>query len=460
MVNSHLLYRLSYWGTVVVAGLIIQVIFIVNDDVFPKHSKGERNLTDNKTIKPYAWVILAILFSAQLVMSMGSFSYGPLAPFLRDAFRISRAQVGSLIAVFYFTCTIAAIPAGIMVDRMGARQMLFLCRFLEGIPYAAMPLANSFLMIAVCSALSGIGYGFITQVSTRGIMNWFSLRTRATAMGIKQSGVTIGGASAAWVFPILSVAYGWETGVGAVGLSMFFMAFITLFFYREHPAEESSGRQGPNNKNGNSWKSLFAILSRPTLLSLLLITPFLAFSQGCVVSFLVLYIKEDLHFPVETAGMCMTAGMVAAALGRICWGVISDGIFAGDRLKPVIILSLVGAVSAAGMAALSPASSTTLVFFWSILLGFSISGWNAMIMVLSAELGGAELAASVVSVVITVIGVGYLIGPIAFGYVADHAGYFASWLLVVVATLFSLGGFLRIYMKKGGSDGSDEPDKQ
>jgi MFS transporter, ACS family, hexuronate transporter len=391
-------------------------------------------------------------------MSMGSFSYGPLAPFLRDAFGISRAQVGSLIAVFYFTCTIAAIPAGIMVDRMGARQMLILCLFLEGIPYAAMPLANSFFMLSVYSALSGIGYGFINQVSTRGIMNWFSMRTRATAMGIKQSGVTIGAAAAAWMLPVLSVAYSWKTGVWAVGLSMFIMAFISLFFYREHPAEESPGGQEPSNMRRSSRQSFFAVLSHPILLSLLLITPFLAFSQGCVVSFLVLYIKEDLHFPVETAGMCMTAGMIAAALGRICWGVISDGIFAGDRLKPVIILSLVGAVSAAGMAALSPASSLALVFFWSILLGFSISGWNAMIMVLSAELGGAKLAASVVSVVITVIGVGYLIGPIAFGYVADQAGYFASWMLVVVATLISLGGFVHIYRKKYGSDGSDEPE--
>ncbi len=400
------------------------------------------------------------MLSAQLVMSMGSFSYGPLAPFLRDAFGISRAQVGSLIAVFYFTCTIAAIPAGIMVDRMGARLMLILCLFLEAIPYAAMPLANSFFMISVYSALSGIGYGFINQVSTRGIMNWFSMRTRATAMGIKQSGVTIGAAAAAWMLPVLSVAYGWETGVWAVSLSMFFMAFITLFFYREHTAGERSGRQASNNMSGSNRQSLFAVLSHPILSSLLLITPFLAFSQGCVVSFLVLYIKEDLHFPVETAGMCMTAGMIAAALGRICWGMISDGIFAGDRLKPVIILSFVGAVSAAGMAALSPASSLTLVFFWSILLGFSINGWNAMIMVLSAELGGMELAASVVSVVITVIGVGYLIGPIVFGYVADHAGYFASWMLVVAATLFSLGGFVRIYKKKCGPDGGDEPGRR
>jgi len=38
----------------------------------------------------------------------------------------------------------------------------------------------------------GIGYGMINQISTKGIMLWFSSRLRATAMGIKQTGVILG----------------------------------------------------------------------------------------------------------------------------------------------------------------------------------------------------------------------------------------------------------------------------
>jgi MFS family permease len=166
-----------------------------------------------------------------------------------------------------------------------------------------------------------------------------------------------------------------------------------------------------------------------------------------VVSFLVLYLKEHVHLPVELAGKCMTASMITAALGRVTWGVVSDRIFRGDRLKPVIIMSLIGAVSALGMGLLSPGASVRLAFFWSILLGFSLSGWNAIVMVLSAELGGLQLAASVVSVLITVIGIGFLVGPIVFGYVADHAGYFSSWLVVMVTSLVSVGGFLYIYSR-------------
>ena len=375
-------------------------------------------------------------------MAMGSFSYGPLAPFFRDDLGISRGQVGTLIAVYYFTGTVANIPAGILVDRLGARSMLILCLVLEGLPFAVMSLADSYVMIGVFSALSGIGYGFINQVSTKGIMNWFPPAGRATAMGIKQSGVTIGAATVAWLLPMLAVAYSWRTGVRAIGLAMFVMALGAFIFYREHPP--GSAPREPIADGNKSGQSLLMVLAQPTLLALLLIVPFLAFSQGCMVSFLVLYLKEQVGLPVELAGQCMTAGMMAAAIGRISWGVVSDRVFGGDRLTPVIIMSVIGAVSTTGVALLSPGSSAWPAFFWSILLGFSLSGWNGMVMVLSAELGGITLAASVVSVLITVTGLGFLVGPIVFGYVADHLGYFSSWMIVVITSLFSVGGFVHI----------------
>jgi len=145
--------------------------------------------------------------------------------------------------------------------------------------------------------------------------------------------------------------------------------------------------------------------------------------------------------PVEMAGRCMTASMVAATLGRVVWGLVSDRVFREDRIKPIIIISSVGALSTLGIALLTPLSSRLLAYIFSALQGFSLSGWNALVMVLAAELGGAKLAASVVSVVITVVGIGFLVGPIVFGYVADHLGYFTSWMGVFAASLISIVGF-------------------
>ena len=413
---------------------------------------------------PYAWSILGILLGAQFVMSMGALGYGPLAPYLRETYGISRSQVGSLISIFYFTCTLTAIPAGIIVDRIGARLTLIFCLFMEGIPYAALSLAGNYFFLAVFSALSGIGYAFINQVSTKGIMQWFASRARATAMGMKQSGVTIGGAVVAWLLPVLSVAYNWEWGVLSISFSMFLMALVAFLFYREYPPEDAEDTEyalssapaaGPEREKA---QDIFATMRQPTLLTLLVVVPFLAFSQGCLVGFLVLYLKEELHFSVETAGACMTAAMIAATVGRIGWGAASDVIFRGDRVKPLIILSLAGGISVVGMALLSRNSSHGAVFLWSMLLGVTLSGWNGLVMILSAELGGKARAASTVSIVLTGLGLGFMAGPVVFGFVADHRGYFTSWMLVLASSLMSAAGFLRIYWIREKRSGETLPE--
>jgi len=189
----------------------------------------------------YGWIILGILTMAQLVMSMGAYTWGPLAPVLRDEFNLSRAQIGTITSALYFASVIIAIPSGIAVDKLGARIMLIISLIIMGIPFAIMALAKSYLFFIVFAAVSGLGYGVINQLSTKGIMYWFSTRFRATAMGIKQTGVTLGGAIIAVLLPALTVAYSWRLGVLVVGILMLAMAFLSLIFYKERPALPAEG---------------------------------------------------------------------------------------------------------------------------------------------------------------------------------------------------------------------------
>jgi len=85
----------------------------------------------------YRWVILAILFWSQVFLSMGAYAWGILGMYLRPALGISHTQVGMLNSVFYLSSVIIAIPAGIMVDKMGARKWLIICLLLMAIPFVA-----------------------------------------------------------------------------------------------------------------------------------------------------------------------------------------------------------------------------------------------------------------------------------------------------------------------------------
>ena len=403
----------------------------------------------------YGWIILGILTIAQLVMSMGAYIWGPLAPVLRDEFNLSRVQIGTITSALYFASVVIAIPSGIAVDKLGARIMLIISLIVMGIPFTIMALAKGYLFFIVFAAISGLGYGVINQASSKGIMYWFSAKRRATAMGIKQTGVTLGGAIIAVLLPALTIAYSWRLGVLVVGILMLAMAFLSFIFYKEHSVLSSEGvssNVSAASKKGQKG-SLLKVMSNPILLILCLIAPLMAFGQTGIASFLMLYLEEDLNFSVGLAGGCLTVAMVAGTVGRIGWGIISDRLFAGDRIIPMVILSVIAFIGALGTAFLSKSSPIWLPFFWSILMGGTFIGWNAVLMTLAAELAGTELAGSIMGILITIAWIGIILGPPVFGYIADSSGYYWSWLLIAVLALLSAIGFLYIMQlsKKRGN---------
>jgi len=392
-------------------------------------------------LEAYAWLILSLLLIAQLVMSMGAYAYGPLAPFLREEFRLTRVEIGALVSIFYFSSAAVAIPAGLLVDRLTAHLMLVVCLVIEGLPYCGLSWSTGFWTLAVFSAVSGVGYGIINQVSIKGVMAWFPAQYRATAMGVKQCGVTLAGALVAFFLPSLALTYGWKAGPVLLGISMLATAVICFFLYREmpvHDAGDTSVRLGKIPK-----PSLKETLN-PNLLRVTLITPFLAFNQGAVSTFLVLYLKEILQFSVTAAGYCLTVAMVAGTVGRVGWGMVSDRCFHGDRLTPAVILSFLSAIGATGLTFLPPGSSLWLPVFWSFICGVTMIGWNALLIVLFAELAERGREASAVGVGLTTNSLGFLVGPVVFGYVADHLGYLSGWLMLVVSSGVSALGFLRV----------------
>jgi len=394
----------------------------------------------------YHWVVLSILTLAQLVMSMGAYVWGPLAPELRDNFDLSRAQIGSITSALYFTSMIIAIPSGLAVDRLGARILLIFSLIIMGLPFVLMIFAKNYIYFLVLAAVSGIGYGMINQISTKGIMYWFSLKLRATAMGIKQTGVTIGGAIIAVLLPILSTMYDWRLGVLVIGILMFVTAVVSFILYREKPeitsTDVTTTVSAPSRKIEKG--ALKKVMANPVLLLLCILTPLLAMGQICVASFLMLYLEEDLSFSTELAGACLTVTMISGSVGRIGWGVLSDRVFTGDRIKPVIILTFIAFIGAFGMAFLTKSSPVWISFFLAILMGSTFIGWNAVLITMAAELSGQELAGSIMGILLTIAWTGIIIGPPVFGFIADSSSYFWGWLMLSALALICAFGFIYV----------------
>ena len=389
------------------------------------------------------WTMLWILVIAQFLMSVGAYAWGPLAPFLIDSLGISRAEVGFITSSMYVVATVIAIPGGILVDRFGSYRTLIVCLVFSCIPFLLMGFMKSYATLLALAAVSGVGYGLINQTSTRGLMNWFPPQKRATVMGIKQTGVSLGAALAAVIFPISSLHLAWPLSLAGTGIALAIITLVAAIYYRDQPdkPEESTTSTTLPPKHTNPVKLVWQ--NKP-LLIVIFIFPFLAFAQISITSFLLLFLTESHNMSLVGASACLTITLISGTLGRLIWGTLADRVFNNDILKACILLSIGGCIAAAAITYLPTGTPISFFYIISAIAGFTLIGWNAALMALVAELAGLENVGSVMGVAITIGWTGIFVAPPIFGFIADTAGYTWSWLLVLCCAIVSLAGFVFI----------------
>jgi MFS transporter, ACS family, hexuronate transporter len=387
----------------------------------------------------YRWIILIVMWGSQFALALASYGWGPLAPFLKNVMSLNSTQVGTLASTFYFASALSALPAGILVDRVGVRRGLLTWLGLTGFPLGILTFVyHIYPLFLTMAAFSGLGYGFGNPVASKGIYIWFDKKTRGTAFGIRFSAVAVGGAAAG----LLLVSIAKMSGPFAALRTVFGMIMVMLvgaaLLYRSPAGMEnrSSVIVPESDRKGESrFKGLFRNKALVTVYS---IAGVFGVAQGVVVTFFVLYLHEKLNYSVLGAGSFFTVMMVSGATGRIFWGVVSDRMFRGDRKPVLIIISVLAVVS------------LTVFNFWNslwpqwlfvlvvIAVGASSWGWNGITFLLVAEMGSTTETATIIGLATTFSWIGLSLGPVAFGSITDHFGYFPAWMSLAVLCVFAV----------------------
>src|SRR5438132_5233238 len=164
------------------------------------------------------WAVLVLITLAHALGALAVLSVAPLSPFLLDALHLSRAQVGLLLPAVYLGGVLMALPAGWLTDRLGVRGTLALGQLVIGVGVVLAALGASLAACLVCLVLGGFGFSVLNPSSGKAVVDWFPPRRRGVAMGIKQTGLTLGGLAAALALPPLAAASSWRHALGAAGV--------------------------------------------------------------------------------------------------------------------------------------------------------------------------------------------------------------------------------------------------
>lgn len=371
------------------------------------------------------WAVLALVTLAHALGALSVLSVAPLAPLLLEAFTLTRAQVGLLVPAVYLGGVLMSLPAGWLTDRLGVRLTLALGQLLIGVMVLAGAGADRLPALLVLLVLAGFGFSVLNPASGKAVLEWFPPRGRGFAMGFKQTGLTLGGLTAALTLPPLAVAQGWRFALAVAGTVSLVSSALVALLYRTPPgAAASTAADRPR------LRDLRVFLRRPGVLVVLGSGFALSVAQASVLAHTALFARETFEVSTVTAARVLAAAQLGGTAARLGWGGVSDRFFGGRR-RPGVVASALVATAAYAVFALGDRLPVAVLAPVALVAGAGAFGWVGLYFALVAEIGGARHAGLLTGVAVAFSWSGVLVGPPLFGLAVDTTGsYTAPWLLL------------------------------
>jgi MFS transporter, ACS family, hexuronate transporter len=377
------------------------------------------------------WGLLALVTGAHALGAVSVLAVAPLAPLLLEDLHLTRAQVGLFLPAIYLGGVVMSLPAGWLTDRFGARITLAAGQCLTGALVALAATAAGLSHILALLFLSGLGWAVVNPATGKVILEHFPARERGFAMGIKQTGLTVGGIAASLTLPTVALAHGWRAALTAAALASLAAAGAGLAFMPRDRAGVPAGK-GEHAR----FAELGRFLGNRSLLVLLAAGLALGMTQASVLAYLTLFARETLGLSVVAAGGLLALVQAGGTGSRLGWGIVSDRLFGGRRRPCLIINSVIGGTTYLIFAS-AVSLSGPLAGVVAIVAGAGAFGWVGLYLALAAEVGGHRYAGLLTGVAVSFAWSGVLLGPPLFGLLLQATGtYRAPWLAL---TLLAFG---------------------
>ncbi|MFB9241639.1 MFS transporter [Massilia antarctica] len=363
-----------------------------------------------------------------------------LFPWLKPAFDLSYAQLGLLMTMFFVVSGIGQALSGFVVDRVGARRVLFCGLALLGTAALVLAGAQTYAMLAAGSMLAGLGnavfhpadYTLLNQrVSRARIAHAFSLHGISGNLGWAAAPAFLAGiaALAGWRVALLSAA------------AIPFVTLALLFAQRAHLHADPA----PVQAAGVPRHGSFAFMRLPAVWMSFGFFFLTAIALGGIQSFSSASLVALYGISLAQATTAYTAYMLASAGGMVLGGFLAARARRHDRtialsfICAALMALLVGAAVVPGWMAL--------VLMGGIGLAAGVAGPSRDLLIRAAAPDNAT--GRVFGIVYSGLDSGLALGPLLFGTLMDGGhpawvfGCIALFQVLAIGTALTVGGSSR-----------------
>ena len=158
------------------------------------------------------WQTVGLITTWQIAASVCYYAVFAAGPFFRDAFGLSRFEVGLTVTALTLGYAVCLIPVGALTDRYGERVTLTggLVGLAVGMVLVASASGYASLLVAV--VLLGAVYSTAMPGTNKAVYDTIPADRLNTAMGIKQVGITGGSGLSALLVTGLAGYLFWQAG--------------------------------------------------------------------------------------------------------------------------------------------------------------------------------------------------------------------------------------------------------
>lgn len=351
-----------------------------------------------------------------------------LLPLLAQTFGLSLAQVGMIRAAHRTAMAAFQIPAGLIAERFGERNLLAAGTFIAGAAFVALGYVTEFQMILVALFFAGVGSAVQHPLSSTIISNAFPETGRRTALGTYNLFGDVGKFAFGGLLSLLLLSgLSWQGPVVFYGIAGMATAGAVLFWVAGNSATAAAathtanttavrGGWGIRNRRGFTALCVIEFIDSSTRTGFLTLIAFLMIDKGLSNGWAVLSVP-----------MILVGGMA----GKYACGLLAERV---GIIRTIILTEVATGVGILCAVALPGAAA----FLLLPLIGIALQGTSSVLYATIGDLVDQPRLPRAFGLFYTLGSICGIAAPLAYGLAGDHIGVANAVALMGIVIFFVL----------------------
>ncbi len=310
---------------------------------------------------------------------------------LIDGGVLTAGQLGIIGSAFYFVYAVGKFTNGFIADYCNIRRFMAvgigisaaINLILGVLGLLATPVGMASLLIFGVFLLLWGANGWMQSMGsppgTISLSRWFPLTQRGTRYSIFSSTPQLGKSVSMVMTGFIVAAAGWQWGFLAAAVAGVIGLVVSLVFISDTP--ESEGLPSVQELSGEPLREMDKkptrelqkwVFRHPGIWVIAISTAFLYITQHAVSDWGVLFLQKQKAFSLSTAAQIIGYAEAFGITGNLIAGWLSDVVFRGNRVRPVVLAGILAVASLFGFLFLGGGFALNMAFVAVFSFSFSI----------------------------------------------------------------------------------------